>query len=267
MEKHTLRPGLLVSMKTRLNGNVSYRKKDIERPHRTEEGAQRAKWETVRTIRDPAEHERAVKVRSKIRNTIAGVCAHSDFGLLCPLSKRDELDKAIAKGRKLADEFNESSAISKVEIYVITGEVSQNDAEAIRAIRSEVAELIGTMTDGLKRLDVKAVRDAAKKARGVVSMLTDEAASRANEAIANARAAARKLVKAGEAASVAIDGALMQSLAEARTSFLDVDAKPAEVAAPEAETRAIETNEIDPSPLADIDMPDLDLELSAPEAA
>src|SRR5690242_14884691 len=97
METNTLRPGLLVSMKTSLEGNISYRKKDIERPHRIETGAQRAKWETVRTILDPAEHDAAVKTRAKIRNTVAAVCAQSAFGLLCTEDNANKLDRAVEK--------------------------------------------------------------------------------------------------------------------------------------------------------------------------
>ena len=242
METSTLRPGLLVSMKTKVVGNVSYRKKDIERPHAIETGAQRAKWETVRTIADPAEHERAIKTRSKIRAIVTGVCARSDFGLLCPQSKEAELEKAFAEARKVASEFNETSNISKVEFFVMTGRVAQDDVNAIKAIRSEVSDLIGEMTEGLKKLDVKAVREAANRARGVATMLSDEAANKVSDAIAKARAAARKLVKAGDLAAVELDHAVLQSLAEARTAFLDVDAsKPAEIAAPEiAAERALE---------------------------
>lgn len=269
METSTLRPGLLVSMKTSLEGNVSYRKKDIERPHRTEEGAQRAKWETVRTIRDPAEHDRAVKTRSKIRNTVASVCAQSDFGLLCTMDNSAKLDRAVEKAKQIAKEFNETSQITKVNFYIMTGRIAPDDAEAIRAIRSEVAGLIGTMTDGLKKLDVKAVREAASKARGVATMLSEANAEKVNDAIAKARSAARKLVKAGDAAAVELDYAVIQGLQEARTAFLDVEAKPADVAAPVAETPALDveaeapkTAEVDPSPLADIDVVVPDLELS-----
>lgn len=61
----TLRPGLLVSLKTSCTGNVSYTRADIEAGHMTEEGKKRAKWETERTIEDPIEHEAAIKVQSK----------------------------------------------------------------------------------------------------------------------------------------------------------------------------------------------------------
>lgn len=240
MEVSTLRPGLLVSMKTSLEGGVSYRKKVIEGAHLIDNGMQRAKWETVRTIVDPVEHDHAVKTRAKIRNTVAAVCAGSAFGLLCPENEVEKLESAIAEGRKLAKEFNETAKASKINLYVMTGRIAPDDAEAIRAINSEIADLIKTMSDGLKALDVKAVREAANKARSVATMLTGEAADKVSTAIAEARKAAKALVKAGDSAAVELDHAILQSLAEARTAFLDVETDTAEVVAPEAETRALD---------------------------
>ena len=48
MQTNTIRPGLLVSLKTTVRGNVSYQHTDIEPEHLTETGQQLAKWETER---------------------------------------------------------------------------------------------------------------------------------------------------------------------------------------------------------------------------
>src|SRR5580765_135900 len=80
----TLRPGLLVGLSTSISGNVRYRTQTLEEEHLTEDGAEAARWETERTITDPAEYEAAKKARSKARNSIVRVCAASAFGLLCP---------------------------------------------------------------------------------------------------------------------------------------------------------------------------------------
>jgi hypothetical protein len=96
----TLRPGLLVSLNTRVQGNVSYRKAIIEEEHITDEGTQMARWETERTVLDPAEAETAKKVRGKARSLITGVCAASAFGLLCRLDRQGDLEDAIAEARR-----------------------------------------------------------------------------------------------------------------------------------------------------------------------
>ena len=87
MQTSILRPGLLVSLRTSIKGNVRYFTTELEKEHITEEGEERARWETERTVRDPEEQKRALKARSLARSAVQTVCSHSDFGLLCLVRK------------------------------------------------------------------------------------------------------------------------------------------------------------------------------------
>ena len=242
----TLRPGLLVSLKSSLSGNVSYRTVDLESDHLTAEGVRRAKWETERVISDPVEHEEAVKVRGKARSLITACCAPSSFGLLCPEARRESLTEAIDAAHDLVDSFNRRAVVTRIGVYVIVGRVAQDDAEAIRAINSEMTDLLQTMESGLRALDVQVVRDAANKARAISSMLTPEAARQTGYAIEAARSAARKIVKAAEAGAAEIDLAAIKRVRSARSAFIDLD-EAADMAAPSTSGRAID---FDPAPAA-----------------
>ena len=239
MQTSTLRPGLLVSLKTSIRGNISYEHRDIEREHLTEDGIQLARWETERTISDPAEYEAATKVRSKVRSVISSVCANSAFGKLCPEKSADDLDAAIAEARRLADEFNATAKLTRVRVYVIAGRIAPDDAEAVRAIKSEVRDLLASMAAGVQNLDVKAVRDAADRARDIGRMLSPDAQARIQDAIDVARSAARHIVKAGEQVALEIDQRTIRRITEARTAFLDLDPA-AEIATPTPEARALD---------------------------
>ncbi len=121
------------------------------------------------------------------------------------------------------------------------GRVASDDAEAVKAINAEIRELIGNMETGIRKVDVSAIRDAATKARDLGQMLTPDAAARVNVAIEAARKIATAFVKAGDTAATEIDSRVLQTLAEARTAFLDLDGPDAEaVAIPEAESRAVD---------------------------
>jgi hypothetical protein len=198
-----------------------------------------ARWETERMISDPAEHETAIKVRSRARAMITGVCAQSSFGLLCPEANASNLEIAIREARRLTDEFNDSARLTRVTVYVIAGRVAADDVEATRAINSEVAGLLEIMQNGIKNLDVTAVREAANKARAIGSMLTPAASERVKGAIDAARAAARKIAKAGETAGVEVDLQAMNVVATARTAFLDLDEQ-AEIGQVEEDGRAVD---------------------------
>lgn len=240
----TLRPGLLVSLKTTLTGNTKYIKQTIEGEHITDAGEQRARWETERVVSDPAEKELADKARGRCSTLIRSICAKSAFGLLCPLADRDRLMAATAAAREVAAEFNSVAKLSRLSVNVMVGEIAQDDVEAVKAINSEVRDLLAEMEDGVQRLDVKAVRDAANRARSVGQMLSPDAQVRLQFAIDAVRAQATAINKAGDAAAVEIDKRTLRTLAEARTAFLDLD-EAQEVKAPKAKAVAVD---FDPAP-------------------
>jgi hypothetical protein len=217
----TLRPGLLVALRTQITGNISYRRKDIEREHLTDEGQSQARWETERRVEDPTEHAQAVKMRSEARALVSRVCAASSFGLLCPETRTTTLEAAIAAAHEKIDAFNAESRRSKLALYVLIGRIVPDDVEALKAITGEIADLMATMEEGLATLDVCVVREAANKARGLETMLTENASARIKTAIATARKAARQIVKAGEQGAAAIDEAAIAKIAACRTAFLD----------------------------------------------
>ena len=229
----TLRPGFLVSLKTSVVGNVKYLKQTIESDHTTEEGARRAKWETERTINDPVEFEAAQVARSAAYTIIRRVCTQSAFGLLCPEINGDQLERAIAEARKVAAEFNANAKLSQLNVYIMAGRIAPDDVEAVKAINSEVRELMEDMEKGLKNLDVKAVRAAASRVKAVGAMLSPDAASRVQIAVDAARESARRLVSAGEQIASTIDTATIRRIAEQRTAFLDMDAPEVTVSLPE----------------------------------
>lgn len=260
MKTSTLRPGLLVGLSTSQRGNVTYDKRVIEGEHLTEVGSQRAQWETTRIIADPKEHERASNARMLARRTIAKVCANSAFGLLCPEDRGGELEKAIAEARKVVDEFNATSDLERVSLYVIIGRIAPDDVEAVKAINSEVEELLRRMQNGLRNLDVKVIREAANQAKQVGQMLSADAQARVQVAIDAARESAKQIVKAGEQAAQEVDLVTIRRIDEQRLAFLDLDGE-REVEALPVQGRAVD---FEPSAPAGVDLarqPALQLEV------
>ena len=243
----TLRPGLLVSLKTSIRGNVTYDKTDLEPEHIVASGEAVSRWETKREVADPAEYEEAKKARSKCRTVITRVCAASAFGLLCPQANAGTLDAAIAEAREIADDFNRGAKVSQLAVYVITGRIAPDDAEAVRAINSEISDLLETMRAGIQGLDVEAVRDAASRAKDVGAMLSTDAQSKIKTAIDAARATCRQIVKAGDQAATEIDQATLRTIMQARAAFLDLD-EAGEIRAPEAAARGIDLDPADAAP-------------------
>jgi hypothetical protein len=153
MQTSTIRPGLLVSLKTSIRGNISYDTRDIEREYLTEDGKKFAKWETERTIADPAEYEEAKKIRSKVRSAISGICAKSAFGLLCPENAAENLDKAITEARRLADEFNTTAKLTRLGVYVIAGRITPDAQQRSKSTMRKLTK--AEMIDGFDTDDTE----------------------------------------------------------------------------------------------------------------
>jgi ElaB/YqjD/DUF883 family membrane-anchored ribosome-binding protein len=228
----TIRPGLLVAIKTSIKGNVSYTKTAAS-VRTNEDGSEVAEWDTERHIKNAAEQKLASKARSEARSKIASVCSVTDFGYLCPITFKPELDKAIVEAKAICDKFNESSEVTEIRFAAVTGTIAQDDYQAVRAIRREVTELLTDMEEGLKNLDVSTAREAASRAKQLGQMLTPDAQVRVEIAIKAVRENARKLAAKADANVADVDRRVLVTLAEARTAFLDIDMDDAEVAMPE----------------------------------
>ena len=250
----TIRPGVLVTLKTALTGNVRYFTTDIEREHLLDNGqTSEAEWNTRRITLDKEEHERAVKVRSKCRSLVTGVCTAGNF-LMCRQDRRDQLELAIKEAEGLAREFNASATVTRLGFYAGLTEVAPDDARWIAIVNSEVRDLLNAMEKGVKNLDPKAIRAAANEAQSVGKVLSLEAQERLQSSINAVRKQARKMVQAGETAAIEIDQSLFATLEQSRTAFLELDAPLADATAPEAEGRGVDFDAPTLPPMSDDEM-------------
>lgn len=243
-EARVVRPGLLVSLGTSVKGNTRYYKQQLEYPHEGDSGEERSSWNTTKVVFDPDEQDRAETVRNKASSLIRGVCARSDFGLLCPEDKAELLQERIAMARALAKEFNDEANLAHVRVDVIWGRIAQDDVEAVKAISSELRDLMRDMQTGVAELDAKKVRAAANKAVSVGQMLSEGTRERLQDAIKVARREASRIVKAGETVGLEIDRTVIDRIEQSRTAFLDL-AEPVAVAAPQAIGRAVDFDVIE----------------------
>jgi hypothetical protein len=239
IQTQTLRPGFLVALHTTIRGNVHYEKKVLDPDHAREDGSKYARWETERVIADPKEHEEARQARGRACSILRSVCVQSAFGLLCPESRAEELYEAIQNAKAEASSFNAKAKLGRVEVSVLTGRIAADDVEAVRAIGGEVRDLLRSMEAGVKNMDVEAIRAAAVRAKGLGTMLSQQASDRVQEAVAAARELAKKIVKAGDNAALEVDAQVMKKIKAARVSFLDLGEERV-IARPKTKARSVD---------------------------
>lgn len=221
-----LKPGLLVSLHTEVRGGVKYERRDME-GRLLDDKSKVDKWETTRVIADPADYEKATKLRSAARNLVARVCTPSQFGLLCSEANEAELDEAVKAARELCDAHNDVATTTAVGVYVLKGRIAATDDEAARAIASEVRGLLDTMRSGILAGDIEAIREAASKTKKLGAMLDPSTATKVGAAVEAARTAAREIVKRVKVGTEKLPDVLSQlkldELDAKRFSCLDLD--------------------------------------------
>jgi hypothetical protein len=211
------------------------------------------RWETTKIVTDPDELKAANKARAEAGMMIVRACSRTSFGLMCAEKYEAELDAAMVRAQDIVDLFNQGARYTHVSLHVMKGRVAASDEVAARAIASEVTELIGAMRDGIDNLDPKAVREAAGKARQMLTVLTEDNAARVEVAIEAARKAARDIVrrieKKGEEAAVVLADIDRSQIDATRMAFLDM-------AEPSATSAATEMPPVDVQRIASLDWTD-----------
>lgn len=222
MNTQVMRPGILVALRTSVSGGVHYVRTDLDE---AEDGTV-TRWETTRHIDDPAEHKRARDAARLAARGIWKLCVQTNFGLLCPMDREDELDLAIAAARVTVDLWNTEARYTWISVNAIKGRIADNDEEAVRALLEEAKELVQQMDEGLGKADVVAIRNAAARAKRLVGILGEDAAGDVSELVKAARDAAKTIVK-----RVGAEGATVEEVVrtvnrdafdKARFAFLDV---------------------------------------------
>lgn len=222
-----IKPGILVSLKSTVTGGVQYLRRDLDADGVKADGQKVERWETTKVVDDIAEHQKATTVRNAALALIRKQCSPTAFGLLCPEGNEEGLDQAVRQARAMVDAHNDEASSTRVHVYALKGRIASTDEEAARAIGSEVRAMIEEMNRGIDKLDPKAIRAAADRARDMEAMLAPEQAEKVNAAIEQARKAARQIVKRvekdAEPAAKVLDDIARGAIEKARLAFLDFE--------------------------------------------
>jgi hypothetical protein len=225
-DTRTVRPGLLVVLRTRIDGGVDYETEVVDAAHKDEIGQLVSEWNTRKTVTDAEVFAQAKKVQSECRGKIVNVCAATAFGLLCTLDREDALRAGVMEANTIAAKWNSSNPVSRVQVNVIIGKVEQDDVAAMKAITDQVNQLMIGMEKSIVDGDPTAIGKFCDQARDISQMLEPEAMAFVREGIDAARIVKRqinKLAKSGETAKIVVDQKVLEKVTSARTAFLDLD--------------------------------------------
>jgi hypothetical protein len=244
----TLKPGLLVSLKTTKRGGTEYDRVDLS--GKKDGQATIEEWKTTKRVADAKEDDRATKLRSKLAGLVRKVCAPSAFGLICPVSKEKELDEAIADAKAGAAKFNMEAKTVQIGIYALKGRIAETDQEAARAIKDELKDMLAEMQRAITGGAVDDAREAASKLLKMGMVLDETTQGKVKRAVEEVREIAKQTIKrvaeGGVTTAQAVAGIKFTATEEARFAFLDEGETLTPVSTlPATDEREVESSELD----------------------
>lgn len=217
----TLRPGIMLGLKTSVRGGVTYKRVDLD----SDDGSE--KWETTKRVQDPTTLKAASKLRARCRQRIEQVCAKTSFALLCANENETKLDAVLDDVRAKVRDWNAANPVTRVNVWCVKARIAESDAQAARGIASDLTDLLDAMNKSISDLDPDAIRASARQARAMLSILSEQKQALANQAIEAARdaasAIAKRVIKKGEDAATVLQSLDTQAISAARVAFLDIE--------------------------------------------
>lgn len=218
-----LKPGLLVRLRTTIDGGATYEREDLAKVVGSDH-SEVARWTTTRRVENVEEYDAAKKQRVAARKLVAMTCLATPWGLVCPEENEEEMHAALGAARQLAEEFNASATSCRLSVSAMIGRIARDDQEAIIALQEEITLLLTEAQQAVYAGDVVGIRKAATQARQIGRLLDDEESSGVlDAAVANLRKTARDITrlveKKGEELETVVTNESLRPVAAARYAF------------------------------------------------
>jgi len=175
MSDFVIEPCVLVRDRITLDRGVSYYRRDVQVVG-NEDGSEDATWHTERHYKDRTESKDAERIYAKVRQNIRQVCLSTDIGFICPIAKKDDLEKVIQSSRELVDEFNLNAKYCKVNFLVVCTNIDPNNQDGVTLLRNTLEKSVDTIRTSLANFDVTAARSAVNATKKMIDVMADPGA-------------------------------------------------------------------------------------------
>lgn len=258
IEIKSIRPGILVAEKVTISGGIHY-DKELEESY-FEDERQIRKWRTTAIVDDVSERQKAQMVRSQIYSLTRKVCASTPIGLICSEERSGELAEALREARRKRNEFNSEAKTCYMRTHHALFEVNPDNKQAVEAIVDHVADIANRVDEAitsseeeviqkaprsaLNGLDWKVVlqlpeeekdvlvararasfiRKAIADAKGIETLLPEEASKELKSVVRKSKAIATKICKKMERKRASLQTVLnevdLSGIRKTRTAFI-----------------------------------------------
>lgn len=167
-----IEPCILVRDRITVDRGVSYIRRDLSATP-GDDGSEDATWFTDRHYKNKEETKQANNTYMKARNRIRQVCLSTDIGFICPLSRKEELAAAIQESKEIADDFNRTAKVCRVNHIVVCTMIEPENKDAEQLINETVHSIGQSIKAAVANLDFKTARGAVKQLTQTISIVGD----------------------------------------------------------------------------------------------
>lgn len=173
-DNFTIEPCILVRDRVTVDRAVKYHRTELGKQV-NDDGSEDAKWETERHYKNRGEAMKADRVYHSVRSKLQEVCLKTGIGFVCPLSRKQELEEAVARGKQLVDEFNAEATHCHIRFLVVCTEITPANVEGVQLLRDTLNHSASSIREALQNFNPAKARDAVRASKKMVDVLSDNA--------------------------------------------------------------------------------------------
>lgn len=156
-----MKPCIVVGEDVSLTGGVTYTRVTHEN---TLLGKSRHKtYETKMKIEDEEEYTEGKRIRSNAYASIRRVCANTRVALMCPISKRSDLDAVVSEIKAQTKEFNKKAKTCTLRTNYVVMSVEEGDNDMISSVTNQIADIAKGVEDAISGEDAAILKAAPRR--------------------------------------------------------------------------------------------------------
>jgi len=192
--RNFIKDGYLVVGTITQRGCVSYTHSD--RDEKIEGERLDADWSTHKVCLSVEEDKKLGFTRGKLTRSIEALGSSlAGYGTYVPITKAQELEDAIKSVYAEIEAYNREAQYTRLEGSYVVFPIKGGDERIAQVLYQKAVRLLNSVAESIDKGDVKGLRDALGKMKGLDSVLPNDTGQKLSKMIEDARKKAREAVK------------------------------------------------------------------------
>lgn len=174
MDIRNLPPSALVAVDVSHRGGCHYSHKN-EVVEATAAGGLVKTYDGTVLLDDPDEYKRAAKIQNGIKRAFSKVGRHSAVGIICPVTKLDDIEVLDTVFSAKVAEFNRDARFTRLDYTCLSFKIEGDNVKILGSLLDGLGDKLAELEKALKSLEPQSIREVLASMTGYLEMLPTEA--------------------------------------------------------------------------------------------